>query len=73
MAKSVRDAYKKYHKALPDLKSSKDKLEGLIKIIEEKKTKSMKSLKQTGKVISNFTWSREKGSIPTTRLCESFQ
>ena len=37
MAKSVRDAYKKYHKALLDLKASKDKLESLIKIVEEKK------------------------------------
>ena len=37
MAKSVGDAYKKYHKALLDLKASKDKLESLIKIIEERK------------------------------------
>ena len=60
MAKSVGDAYKKYHKALIDLKASKDKLEGLIKIIEEKKTKTMKCSKQTGKVISNLTRSRGK-------------
>ena len=37
MTKSVEDAYKKYHKALLDLKASKDKLESLIKILKKKK------------------------------------
>ena len=49
MAKSVGDAYKKYHKALLDLKASKDKLEGLIKIIEEKKNKDDKVFKTNWK------------------------
>ena len=73
IAKSVGDAYKKYYKAFIDLKASKDKLESLIKIIQEKKNKDNEVFKTNWKsYIKLDPVKRKKAQFPLLDFVEVF-